>query len=220
MEIPVEERYWQLMYTVRQRFDIVAKLQALAQEQKNVFALEILGIQGRMILEAIAFGCLIAVENVLKKRLGQKYTDQWKKRWKRKWNAEEILDSLDKKGLLSLPSPSRIREPSSEEAASGANLVIEGIPEYRLEKDQLIKMYQYFHNWAHERNPYKLHPYGYIHGSIPPQEQERILNHLSSLERFLSKHMISLNGRAFFAVLWDDVDGQTKVISLDKISNS
>jgi hypothetical protein len=39
---------------------------------------------------------------------------------------------------------------------------------------------------------------------------------LISLERFIERHVISINGQGFFAILWDVDNNDTKVISLAK----
>src|SRR5690349_9887066 len=100
---PVEV-YKDLMTTIRSRFDLVNTLKA--QRTDESFVDEIAAFQGRKILEGIAFGCLVAVENgvgaVPRDAEGQ-------------YRANKIFSSLDKRNLKVLPSPSEIHKATEEE---------------------------------------------------------------------------------------------------------
>jgi hypothetical protein len=74
---------------------------------------------------------------------------------KGQYNAEKILKTLTRKGIEIFPSPSEIRQVTQEESEEhNVKIVINGIPDRRITKDELIKKYQRMHNWLHELNPY------------------------------------------------------------------
>jgi hypothetical protein len=138
------ENYDSLMWKIRYRFDVI---ETLRQSNAEPFArAESAAFHGRKIVEAIAFACLVAIENGLK-NVPRDVRGQW--------NAATIFKSLKSKKLIVLPSPSNIREATPEEkSTSDVSKTIEGIPERRLTHDELIEIYQRFHQWLHEVNPY------------------------------------------------------------------
>lgn len=160
---------------------------------------------GRKIIEAIAFGCLIGLENGLKiiprDAQGQ-------------YNAETIFKTLSKRKLEIFPSPSIIREATKEEMKEhNVNVVIEGIPERRIAREELIKKYQRMHNWLHELNPYTKEGQELFHQKNVAQ----LWKDLEGISLFLQSHVMSIKGEAFFCTLKDKVDGFTKISSLSKI---
>jgi hypothetical protein len=196
------ETYLSLMLTVRERFDAIeglrnAAVPTFAQAEAAAF-------HGRKIIEAIAFACLVAVQNGLK---------EVPRDAKGQWNAETIFKSLKSKGLSVLPSPSQIRQASPEEQRdNNVTVVIDGIPERRLAHEDLIGIYQALHAWLHEVNPY-VH---FNHATFMSAKLEKLWADLARLRFFLERHFISIRGEAFFSVLWDSQDGHTKVGSLSK----
>jgi hypothetical protein len=42
------------------------------------------------------------------------------------------------------------------------------------------------------------------------------MDNLARINQFIEKHFISISGEGFFCVLRDNVDGQTKIISLSR----
>ena len=196
------ENYWSVMKTIRGRFDVIANLKGSAAD--GFPRGESAAFQGRKIVEGIAFGCLVAVENGL---------SVVPKDAKGKWNAEDIFKSLKKKGLEVLPSPSTIRDATDEEARQqGVKAVIEGQADRRLSHDDLIEIYQRLHGWAHELNPYTQ----LDHDSFYAKNEGVLWQDLNRLERFVERHFISIRGKAFFCSLRDLKDGKTKVMSLSK----
>lgn len=134
---------------------------------------------------------------------------------KGKWNAEIIFKTLKSKNLTVLPSPSIIRQATFEEQITrGAHITIEGIPERRLTHDNLIEIYQRFHAWLHEINPYVYQG----HSDFYTQKSTGLWNDLTNLQLFVERHFISIHGAAFFCTLWDAQDQQTKVIPFAKLA--
>jgi hypothetical protein len=132
------------------------------------------------------------------------------------WNPDKIFAKLAKKKISVFPSPSLIRAASPEErAAHQATITIEGQPSRRIEVQDLIKMYEKLHPWLHEINPYK----SKRGSNISEVEINALLSLIQTIHKFIEKHLISINGKAYFAVIKDDKDGLAKVIPLDKISD-
>ena len=191
------ETYQSLMLALRHRFEIIESLRTSTLEP--YFRAETAALHGRKIIEGIAFGCLVAVEN----RLETVPRDA-----KGQWNAEKIFKNLKSKKILALPSPSRIRMPTEEEIKEhNVKSVVEGMPEKRLTFDELLKIYQSLHVWLHEVNPYVYKE----HTNFDNQKLEILWNDLTRLRSFIEKHFISIQGAAFFCVLWDNQDNLTKV---------
>jgi hypothetical protein len=195
------ELYLALMKTARERLDAI---DALKSWGTDFIKAESAAFHGRKIVEAIAFGCLIAVDNRFKTipRAAAGH-----------WNAAEILKSLKKKQLCALPSPSKIRTAeASERAEHGVTFVLEGLPERRLTHDELLGIYRELHPWLHEVNPY-------VHASqadFCEKHASDLWSNLEKLKLFIDKHAITIQGAGFFCVLHDNGDEQTKVIAITK----
>ena len=199
-----QQLYLELMQVVRNRLDII---ETLSNSRVDDYSkAEIAAFHGRKIIEAIAFGCLISLENGLKviprDAQGQ-------------YNAETIFKTLNKKKLEIFPSPSIIRKATKEEIQEhNVKTVIEGVPERRIAREELIKKYQRMHNWLHELNPYTKEGQEIFHQKNAPQ----LWKDLAEISLFLQSHVMSIKGEAFFCVLKDKIDGLTKTSSLSKIS--
>lgn len=196
------ENYGSLMWTIRGRFDVI---ETLRHSDADPFSrAESAAFQGRKIVEAIAFGCLVAIDNSLK---------SIPRDAKGQWNVEKIFKSLKSKNLNILPSPSIIREATEEEnSANNVNVTIEGVPERRLTHDDLIEIYQNLHFWLHEVNPY-------VHEESSEFYENKSITLWENLEKlnlFIERHFISIHGSGFFCVLRDINDHKTKVIPLAK----
>ena len=199
------ENYQQLMNVVRSRLDAVQSLSKLTIDEFNNS--EIAAFHGRKIIEAIAFGCLVGIKNGLK-TIPRDAEGQY--------NAEKIFKNLNSKGIDIFPSPSKIRYATESEINEhNTKIVVEGIPERRIDKNEMIKKYQRMHNWLHELNPYTKDNQEVFY----QKNKQQLWKDLNELELFLSSHVMSINGEAFFCVLRDKQDGRTKVISLSKISD-
>ena len=198
------EIYLSLMQMIRARLDVI---NALKESNADDFTrAETAAFHGRKIVEAIAFGCLVATEHGLK---------TVPRDAKGQWNAEDIFKSLQKKRLSTLPSPSTIRSATDEErSATNCNIVIDGQPDSRLTHEELIDIYRRLHSWLHEVNPYT----NKDHSTFYSKHASHLWEDLAKLDRFLDKHFVSIHGAGFFCVLHDNQDGKTKVVALDKVA--
>jgi len=189
------------MEMVRFRLDAIAALGT--GEGDGFVRAEAAALHGRKVIEAIGFACLVAIENgaatVPRSAKGQ-------------WNAESIFKDLQSKGLDVLPSPSVLRRTTAEEAASGAEIVVDGQPERRLTHKELAAIYRELHVWLHEPNPY-------VHldsSAFYARKSEALWADLGRLALFMERHAISIHGKAFFCTLRDSHDGKTKVVLLER----
>ena len=196
------EMYLSLMQTIRGRLDIIDELRGSPAD--NFLRAESAAFHARKIVEGIAFGCLVATENGLK---------TVPRDAKGQWNAEDIFKSLKRKGLSVFPSPSVIRLPTDKERLElNVASVLEGIPERRLTPEELIKIYQDLHWWLHEANPYT-HA---SHSEFYAKRSPKLWTDLTKIQLLVEKHLVVIQGAAFFCVMHDNRDNQTKVIALNK----
>lgn len=205
MEKPAQVLYQELMNIIRDRLDVI---DALSKMPINSYSKsEIAAFHGRKIIEAIAFGCLVCVRN------GLRYIP---KDAHGQYNAETIIKSFIKKGIDIFPSPSEIRYATEAgKNESHVDVIVQGIPDRRITKEELIKIYQRMHNWLHELNPYTKEGQEVFH----QKNSEQLWSDLENIKRFLQSHIISIKGEAFLCVLKDKTDGLTKVASLSKSPN-
>lgn len=196
------DNYKSLMHTLRGRLDVIGQLKQLKTDDFS--RAEAAAFHGRKVIEGVAFACLVAIDNGL---------PAVPKDAKGKWNAEAILASLKKKGLDVLPSPSVLRDATaSERQEQHVKIVIEGVPDRRLNHDELIAIYQRLHGWAHELNPYTHDE----REAFYAKHAAALWDDLTKLERFLERHFIGIRGKGFYCTLRDSGDGLTKVMPLEK----
>jgi hypothetical protein len=202
----IPDTYTDLMAIVRKRLDAIDKIKSLGKE--NFYLSEIVAFHGRKIVEAIAFSCLLAVDNSLK---------SVPREAKGQYNAEKIFKILKKKGLNALQNPSIIRQASEEEKNQhNVNVVIEGIPAKFLTYDDLISIYQNLHNWLHELNPYTKNGHTEFNNINHPQ----LWSDMSRLESMMECHTITVRGIGFYCILRDKDTGDPEIIPISKISNT
>ncbi len=204
MEKTPHKNYHELMKVIRSRIDSV---ETLSKSNLDAYSKsEIAAFHGRKIIEAIAFGCLIGIKNGLK---------SIPKDAEGQYNAEKIFKQLKKKGIEISPSPSIMRAATEEERSEhNVTAIIDGIPERRITNEELIKKYQRMHNWLHELNPYTKDEQEVFYS----KNQKQLWQDLNELALFLNSHVMSINGEAFYCILKDKLDGDTKVISISKKS--
>jgi hypothetical protein len=199
----IPDTYIDLMSIVRKRLDAIDKIKSLSKE--NFFLSETVAFHGRKIVEAIAFSCLLAVDNSLK---------SVPREAKGQYNAEKIFKTLKKKGISALQNPSIIRQASEEEKNQhNVNVVIEGIPAKCLTYDDLISIYQNLHNWLHELNPYTKK--GHIEFNNTNHAQ--LWSDISRLEGMMECHAMIVRGIGFYCTLRDKDTDDTKMIAISKI---
>lgn len=197
------EKYIKLMKVVRSRLDSIKLISN--NNFGNFNHTEIAAFHGRKIIEAIAFGCLIAIKNGIK---------VIPKTAEGQYNAEKILKTLSRKGIEIFPSPSEIRQATLKESEEfNVKIVIDGIPNRRITIDELIKKYQRMHNWLHELNPYTKDDQQIFY----EKNQQQLTKDINEIRLLLVSHVMSINGESFFCTLYDKSDGTTKVVSLSKI---
>ena len=196
--------YLELMRTIRSRFDLISNLKS--QRSDESFVDEIAAFQGRKILEAVAFGCLVAVENGI---------NMIPKDAHRQYNAEKILKELNKKDLNVIPDPNDYRQSTPEEFEQYKSpMTLEGIPERRITRQGFIKIYKRLHSWAHELNPYVYN--GRI--NFVKTHHKKLWEDLDKMEKCLETHRASIRGEGFICVLRNKKDNQTKVLPISKIA--
>jgi hypothetical protein len=202
MSSAATDLYVALMATIRERLDVVEKLSSAVGSDFS--RAEAAAFHGRKLIEGIAFGCLVATQNGMR---------QVPRDAKGQWNAETILQSLEAKKITTFPSPSIVRAATKAERQSDdVNVTIEGVPERRISKSDLIVMYQRMHRWLHELNPYTAPD----RADFYSKHGQQLWNDLAQIGRFIERHFISISGKGYFCVLRDSVDGLTKVRSLSK----
>lgn len=198
---PVQQ-YQSLMATVRQRLDLIdvlrsANLDAFSRAETVAF-------HGRKVVEGIAFGCLVAVEN------GLKYVPR---DVKGQWNAGSILKNLSSKKITVFPNPSIIRTASeSERTEHKVQVTVEGIPERCLTHDDLRAIYDRFHKWLHEINPYVETD----RAAFITRNESSLWEDISKLHYLVARHFIAIGGHGFFCTLRDSQDGLTKVVAVSR----
>lgn len=201
-----QQLYLELMLVVRNRIDFIDSLKNIQADDYGKS--EIAAFHGRKIIEAIAFGCLISTKNGL---------NFIPKEAKGQYNAENILKTFIRKNIETFPSPSLLREATEEEKLNhNVTSVIEGIPDRRITRDDLIKKYQRMHSWLHELNPFTKSG----HEDFYRNHHTLLWKDLEEIKLFIMTHFISINGEGMFCVLKDGVDGLTKVGSLSKSADS
>ena len=195
-------QYGELMWVIRKRFDVIKQIGMGPQSDFSIA--ETAAFHLRKIIEAIAFGALVACENGIK---------AIPKDAKGQWNADVIFARLEKRGLSVFPSPSVIRAATAAEIQEHrVKATVEGQPERRLSSQELRSIYRETHRWLHERNPY-------VWKSVDiAADVETLWNNIQAVWRFVERHFIGIAGEAFFCTLIDSADGQTKVVPLSKIA--
>ena len=190
------------MRAIRERFDIMDNY--TNSTHISFYGAEIVAFNARKIIEGIAFACMIALEN------GINFIPR---DTKGQWNAEVIFKRLKSKGYDILPVPHTYRDATdNEKKERNASYVIYNIEEHTLTYDDMIRIYQYMHNWAHELNPYIEKD----RSKYLKEHYKKLIDNVVAIANMISSHYISIKGRGYYAVLKDQSDGLTKVISLNK----
>lgn len=199
------EQYADLMAIARKRLDTIAVIKASIGDPFS--KAEMVAFHGRKIVEAIAFGCLVAIENGLK-NIPQDSVGQW--------NAEAIFKRLDAKRLTIFPSLGVVRKETEEEKTRhNVAATIEGQPDRRLSRAEHCDIYSRMHRWLHEISPYVEAD----RRNFLQQHEANLWDDFQRLGRFVERHIIAIANQMFFCVLRDKVDGQTKVRPLSEMAS-
>lgn len=193
-----EALYRMLCSRLRQRIEAaernLASNEALWQKVENV------SLHGRKAIETIAHMCLAAIEH----GVGELGIPQDAKHH---YNAETIFKRLKKKQIDALPSPSRMSKSNDPRFKA----VFSGTEEHRLCYDELIELYQLFHNAMHEPNPYKMPDAAAQYLSLLP----RLSAAIGKIRNFSWVHFTAIKGRAFMVDLKNEY-GRTVVSLAEK----
>jgi hypothetical protein len=200
-----EGLYTRLAHNLRSRIRFAQHVFTLDEPKARI--VETVCLQGRKIIETIAYMALVATHHGLGLRGVPNDA-------KLQWNAETILTRMKKKRLTVLPSPSTITgSPLTGSQPPDYNLVVNGVPEYRLSHEELISIYRNFHKGLHETNPYAREDNDEFYLSLLPTLQAD----LEKLKNFTWSHFISIKGRGFMVKL-EDSNGNLSVLPLAKIA--
>ncbi|MCG9568874.1 MULTISPECIES: hypothetical protein [Vibrio] len=198
----VQIKYLELMRTIRDRFHAIDRI--ITIEENNFYMSEAIAFHARKVIEAIAFSCLIAIENginvVPKSAKGQ-------------YNAEKIFKALKKQNLSAIQNPSFIRAATDgEKRMYGISTTIEGRPEKCLNHQDLIKIYQELHSWLHELNPYVKSG----HREFNEKNYPSLLDSVSKLRSLLTSHVMTVRGVGFYCVLDDKNYNDVRMVCISK----
>jgi hypothetical protein len=199
-QLSAKDQYLELMSRIRSRLDIIDQIREGGRFDQS--AMETVAFHLRKVIEGIAYGCLVAVQNGLK-AIPRDASGQW--------NADNIFARLQKRDQLPLPNPSFIRSPETDQEKVG-KFVIQGEPDKCLTVDELRSEYRNLHGWLHELNPY-------VHdaGEFVRKKTNEVWIAVDRIHKMLASHLIGINGEVFFCTLRDKQDGLTKVFAASKI---
>ena len=193
--------YRSLCQRLRQRIEFAE--QVIGSTAPHWHIAETASLQGRKAIETISHMCLVAVEHGLGE-LGIPRDA------KKHWNAETIFNRLKKKGINTLPSPSRMQK--STDPRWGSEFV--GVPENRLSYDDLCEIYGSFHEHLHDINPYAVDASeDYYIEKIPVLSKS-----IDRIRRFAWIHFAGIKGQAFLVDLKNEY-GITAVVPMSKKSD-
>lgn len=193
------EKYLKLASIYRRRVEFAETV--LASSAPNALKAETACMQGRKIIETIAFMCLVAMQNSFGE-IGVP-SDV-----KTHWNASVIFMKLKKKNLNVLPSPSKMKPSDNLDYKS----IFEGIPEYRLTYDELKGLYEDFHKGLHEPNPFS----NFDDDKMYENLVQIASNAVEKLRKFAWVHFISIKGDGFMVDLKNTHD-LTVVVPVSKL---
>jgi hypothetical protein len=191
--------YYQLCVRLRQRIEFAETI-AVANAPDWQIA-EAISLQGRKAIETVAHMCLVATEHGLGK-LGIP------KDVKKQWNAEIIFKGLKSKNLKVRPVP--IRVTASDQP--GIKIEAAGIPEAALTYDDLIEIYQTFHEGLHDLNPYRTPPDDAFYSALTA---EALLG-INKVRKCVWHHFITIKGQAFLVDLKNTL-GVTAIASAGRV---
>ena len=193
-------QYGEVMSRIADRISLIRRIM---EGGKGSFSSnEGIAFQLRKVIEGMAFACVVASENGTKSKIRSA---------RGHWNARNILNDLAKRGLLTLPNPSRLRNARQEESNDGIKTVIEGIPEKCLTKLEVVEIYDRTHAWLHETNPFYSDPKDLIANS-----EDGLWSDADAIFGMLERHFIAVSGEAFYCTLFDTETGRTKVLPLTR----
>lgn len=182
------------MRNIRARFEIIDTLQL--SETSEYPALETAAFHLRKSIEGVAFGCLVATENGLKKiprdAVGQ-------------WNADKIFSRMSRHKPLIFPCSIDVQSSVNEDEAAKHHIVVNEADNVSI--DEIRSVYRRTHFWLHEANPYIA-----ITLDKFVKLRSQLLLDIVAVWRWLLHHLIAADGELFLTVMKND-DGQLEVSS-------
>jgi hypothetical protein len=190
------DQYLALMTRIRTRFETIDLLHP--DKNSDLAALETVAFHLRKIVEGVAFGCLVAVENGLKD-LPRSAVGQW--------NADTIFARLKKRSQLAFPEPFERQDPPPGSASEVSHHLVPR-KDLTMTVDEMRDCYQRTHLWLHEWNPY-------VPAHTRDFEKRRVdlLRDQTGVRNALWQHMIGIGGEIFLGYLKDPTDGNVRVIA-------
>jgi hypothetical protein len=192
--------YHQLSLRLRQRIEFAESVAVSSAPDWQIA--ETVCIQGRKAIETIAHMCLVATEHGLG-------TLGIPKDVKKQWNAEIIFKGLKSKNLKVRPMPISVARSSQP----GFKIEASGVLEAALTYDDLIEIYQTFHDGLHDLNPYRTPPDSAHYSALIAKAREA----LARIRKCVWRHLITIKGQAFMVDLKNQ-HGEVATISMGRIA--
>jgi hypothetical protein len=192
------QTYCDLAFKLRNRIEFAETILTVNAPSSQI--VETVCLQGRKIIETIAFMSLVATEHGLGSLRVPRDV-------KTHWNAKTIFERLKKKNIDILPSPSRMQKTDDKRF----DYIFAGVPENRLSYDDLIHMYETFHRGLHEPNPYVQSDESAFYKKL----LDGLNTDIAKLRRFTWIHFIGIKGQAFMVDLKNTL-GNTYVLPVTK----
>jgi hypothetical protein len=192
--------YYQLCVRLRQRIEFAESLAVSSAPDWQIA--ETVSIQGRKAIETVAHMCLVATEHGLG-------TLGIPKDIKKQWNAEIIFKGLNSKNLKVRPMPITVALSNQP----GFKMEAAGVPEAALTYDNLIEIYQTFHEGLHDLNPYRTPPDSAYYSALISEARESV----DRIRKCVWRHFITIKGQAFMVDLQNQY-GEVATISMGRVA--
>lgn len=197
---PPHLTYQALMTNVRARFDVIEGLNL--DENSGFATYETAAFHLRKSIEAIAFGCLVAVDKAFR---------EVPRDARGHWNADNIFINLKKRNKLAFPEAFLRQDPPAAGPAVQHHIV--GRPEVNLTVDDVRAVYRRTHKWLHEWNPYVEQL-----GKDYDKSRSELRVDIPSVWNWISQHMIGIGGHVFLGLLKDPNDGQVRIVTAESVN--
>ena len=196
---PAHQQYQSLMTNIRARHELVSGLGLRPSSEFVDF--ETAAFHLRKTIEGVAFGCLVALENGLKK-IPRDARGQW--------NADKIFSKLKKRDELVFPESFKRENPDGS-----AGIVVQHhiVPrkETNLTVEEVRNIYRRLHVWNHEWNPYVAE-----NKTKFKQRKAEVIEFGPKLWNWLVVHMIGIGGEIFLAGLKEGPEGRVNLVAATK----
>ncbi|MEJ6593572.1 hypothetical protein [Parasphingorhabdus sp.] len=188
-------KYQSLLINIRARYEIIDNLH---REANSDFAvLETSAFHIRKSIERFAFGCLVALDNGLKK-IPRDARGQW--------NADKKFAKLPKQKELVFPRSFRRDNPPLGSDPRVSNHIVKRL-EINLTVDDVRAIYRRSHKWLHEWNPY-LESFGRDF----EKSKAELLSDLPKIWDWLLQNLIGIGGKVFLGLLKHGPNEDVRVV--------